>query len=155
MASKPVETSDPPLVQLGSGRAACHVAVLQRSDDVDPERSGVGPIIRSFAGPEFVKSADTTADGGWPTRCFGWTACRRSISNGRGLRVERTDAVRDVSFTLQRGRVTALVGQSGSGKSTLAKMITGVETPTTGSITFYEGDDDQAVGALRGRALRR
>ena len=50
--------------------------------------------------------------------------------------------------------MTALVGQSGSGKSTLAKMITGVETPTTGSITFCAGDDDQAVGALRGRALR-
>lgn len=45
-------------------------------------------------------------------------------------------AVRDVSFTLEPGQSLALVGQSGSGKSTIAKMITGVEKPTEGSITF-------------------
>ncbi len=40
-------------------------------------------------------------------------------------------------FVLRRGGVTALVGQSGSGKSTLARMITGVDQPTSGPITFH------------------
>jgi peptide/nickel transport system ATP-binding protein len=51
-------------------------------------------------------------------------------------------AVDDVSFTLEPGQSLALVGASGSGKSTIAKMITAVEKPTSGSITF--GDLDVA-----------
>ncbi|GAB3399847.1 ABC transporter ATP-binding protein [Schumannella luteola] len=59
-------------------------------------------------------------------------------------------AVRDVTFTLEPGQSLALVGQSGSGKSTLAKMITGVEAPSEGRITF--GDVD--VAKLRGKGVR-
>jgi peptide/nickel transport system ATP-binding protein len=152
------ETSDPVLVPLGDGRAACHVAALQRSTDTDPADSEVGPIIRTFAGPEFVKTAATAAGGADSANSTGVVLRVEGVSKTyqqrRGLRVERTAAVADVGFTLRRGRVTALVGQSGSGKSTLAKMITGVETPTSGSITFCAGDDEQVVGALRGRHLR-
>ena len=60
-------------------------------------------------------------------------------------------AVRDVSFTLEPGQALALVGQSGSGKSTIAKLITGVEKPSEGRISF--GDLD--ITALPGRRLRR
>jgi peptide/nickel transport system ATP-binding protein len=60
-------------------------------------------------------------------------------------------AVDDVSFRLEPGQSMALVGQSGSGKSTLAKMITGVERPTTGSVSF----GDLRVDRLRRRALRK
>lgn len=54
-------------------------------------------------------------------------------------------AVDDVSFTLEPGASLALVGASGSGKSTIAKLMTAVERPTSGSVTF--GDVD--VGTLR------
>ena len=54
----------------------------------------------------------------------------------RGLTKTRVDAVDDVSFQLRKGYITALVGQSGSGKSTLGKLITGVERPDEGAITF-------------------
>ena len=60
-------------------------------------------------------------------------------------------AVDDVSFRLEPGSSMALVGQSGSGKSTIARMITGVERPTSGSVSF----GDLRVDALRRRALRR
>jgi peptide/nickel transport system ATP-binding protein len=50
--------------------------------------------------------------------------------------------------------VTALVGQSGSGKSTIARMITGVDAPTSGRITFHGADGDRVVARLRGRRLR-
>ena len=55
-------------------------------------------------------------------------------------------AVDDVSFTLEPGEALALVGASGSGKSTIAKLITAVEKPTSGTVTF---------GALRVDTLRR
>jgi len=60
-------------------------------------------------------------------------------------------AVNNVSFTLEPGASMALVGASGSGKSTIAKLITGVERPTSGSITF----GDLEVGKIKRRQLKR
>lgn len=47
-------------------------------------------------------------------------------------------AVDDVSFTLDRGEVLALVGESGCGKSTLALTLLGMETATAGQIYFED-----------------
>jgi ABC-type sugar transport system ATPase subunit len=44
------------------------------------------------------------------------------------------NALEDVSLTIQPGRVTALVGDNGAGKSTLVKILSGVLTPTTGTL---------------------
>lgn len=41
--------------------------------------------------------------------------------------------VDDVSFEVQAGSVTALVGRNGSGKSTTLRMLLGLTTPTAGS----------------------
>jgi D-xylose transport system ATP-binding protein len=46
------------------------------------------------------------------------------------------EALRDVSFTVDRGEVVALLGDNGAGKSTLVKMISGGLTPTSGEIMF-------------------
>ncbi len=43
-------------------------------------------------------------------------------------------AIKNLSFEVKRGEVMGIVGVNGSGKSTLLKMITGVLTPTSGSI---------------------
>src|SRR5450631_770840 len=42
--------------------------------------------------------------------------------------------LRDVRFTIERGDRVALVGINGAGKSTLIKLMTGVETPTSGAV---------------------
>jgi len=47
---------------------------------------------------------------------------------------ETIDAIKDVSFDLHKGEVLGLLGPSGCGKSTILKMISGVETPSTGTI---------------------
>ncbi len=59
-------------------------------------------------------------------------------------------ALDDVSFTLDSGRTLGLVGQSGSGKSTIAKILTQLETPTSGRVLL-----DGAPVPRRGKGLRR
>ncbi|KFX70716.1 transporter [Pseudomonas taeanensis MS-3] len=49
-------------------------------------------------------------------------------------------AVDDVSLTINKGEIFALLGGSGSGKSTLLRMLAGFERPTDGRI-FLDGVD--------------
>lgn len=43
--------------------------------------------------------------------------------------------VRDISFTLEAGRITALVGSNGAGKSTIIKLLTNLLKPDSGELT--------------------
>ena len=43
-------------------------------------------------------------------------------------------ALNDVSLTIKKGETAGIIGKNGAGKSTLLKVITGVLTPTSGSI---------------------
>lgn len=44
-------------------------------------------------------------------------------------------ALNEVSFEVEEGQFVGIIGTNGSGKSTMLKIITGVLTPTTGSLT--------------------
>jgi rhamnose transport system ATP-binding protein len=44
-------------------------------------------------------------------------------------------ALHDVSFDLNRGEVTALIGENGAGKSTIVKVLTGIYAPDSGTVT--------------------
>ena len=60
-------------------------------------------------------------------------------------------AVEDVSLTVERGRIAALVGTSGSGKTTLLRMINRLVEPTSGRVRI-DGTD---TAALPPHLLRR
>ena len=45
-----------------------------------------------------------------------------------------TEALRDVSFSLEPGEVVALVGGTGAGKSTLCELLVGLSEPTRGTL---------------------
>lgn len=44
--------------------------------------------------------------------------------------------LKDVTFDVYKGEVLGIIGSNGAGKSTLLKLISGVSTPTSGSITI-------------------
>jgi putative ABC transport system ATP-binding protein len=60
-------------------------------------------------------------------------------------------ALRDVSFTVERGELLAIVGPSGSGKSTLLNVIGTLDRPT-GGVVRITGED---VARMSDRALSR
>ena len=46
------------------------------------------------------------------------------------------NALENVDFQLRKGEIHALMGENGAGKSTLMKVLTGIYTKDSGSITF-------------------
>ncbi len=73
------------------------------------------------------------------------------ISRGPFSEVATLKAVDGASFTLDRGKTLAVVGESGCGKSTLARLVTMIEPPTAGTLNIAGKDIvDASSETLRG-----
>src|SRR3954465_11813580 len=59
------------------------------------------------------------------------------------------EALRNVTFTVEPGKLLFITGRSGAGKSTLLKLIPAIERPSSGSVLVY----GQNVGALKRSAV--
>jgi peptide/nickel transport system ATP-binding protein len=64
-------------------------------------------------------------------------------------------AVDGVSFSIERGKTLALVGESGCGKSTVARLLVGLYAPTRGDVRFDGQATDGGRNAADLRTLRR
>ena len=69
----------------------------------------------------------------------------------------RVDVLRDVSFSVARGEMVAIVGASGSGKSTLLHILGLLDVPTSGSVVVAgesaDGLSEARKSDLRNRSL--
>ncbi len=63
-----------------------------------------------------------------------------SLSGVTAGYVADIEVLRGVSLSIERGRITGLIGLNGAGKSTLMKTICGFLRPSAGTIR-YDGDD--------------
>lgn len=59
---------------------------------------------------------------------------RKGLLNYLRPETEKFEAVKGVSFEVQKGEMVAFVGPNGAGKSTTIKMMTGIIHPTAGSV---------------------
>lgn len=59
---------------------------------------------------------------------------------GRPKKAEGTDVLKDVSFTVQKGEILAIVGPSGGGKTTIIDLVPRFYDPTRGTISM-DGTD--------------
>lgn len=71
-----------------------------------------------------------------------------------GRRTGRHEAVKDVSFNVERGEFLALVGESGAGKSTVGRMVLRLIEADQGSVHF-DGMDIRAARPRQMRGLRQ
>lgn len=62
------------------------------------------------------------------------------LSKSYGKEENQVNALKDVSFSIEKGEFTAVIGESGSGKSTLLNCIGGLDTPTSGKV-YLDGED--------------
>jgi peptide/nickel transport system ATP-binding protein len=136
----------PQLLPMWDGRAACHVAAMEWQQS---RRTGDERVVDE--GPALVDAAFSEATSHKSLKLEGAEVLRlehicKSYERRQGLKKATVQAVDDVSFTLYAGRVTGLVGQSGSGKSTIARLLTGIERPDSGTITFGDTRVDQISG---------
>ena len=75
-------------------------------------------------------------------------------SGGSFGRKSKVSALDGVSFNLVHGETLGIVGESGCGKSTLGRIISRLDTPTSGQI-IYKGNDIAKKSLAAMRPLRK
>ncbi len=72
-----------------------------------------------------------------------------NVSKGFGPAGHRTEVLRDLNLSVERGEFVAVVGYSGAGKTTLINLIAGLQRPDSGSVKL-DGVEITGPGPDRG-----
>lgn len=75
----------------------------------------------------------------------------QNVEKYYGNRSNLTKAVDDISFSVEKGEFTAIMGASGSGKTTLLNCISTIDRVTAGNIFL----DDTDITKLKGKELNK
>ena len=78
----------------------------------------------------------------------------KDISKTYGSGETAVEALKNVSFCVEKGEFLAIVGESGSGKSTLLNMIGALDAPTAGKV-IIDGKDIMAMKDVATTIFRR
>ena len=62
---------------------------------------------------------------------------KKSLLKLKMSKSEVFEAVRGVSFNIEKGKILGIIGKNGSGKSTLLRSIAGIFSPDTGTIDLH------------------
>ncbi len=73
----------------------------------------------------------------------------KNLSKVYGKKENTFIALDDVSFAIPAGSTVAIVGKSGSGKSTLMHIMSGLDSPTRGTVEI----DGQILSSLKGKQM--
>ena len=79
-------------------------------------------------------------------KCVKSLSMRKSLFHLRKSKLEVYEALRGISFEVNKGEVIALIGANGAGKTTTLHTITGLLSPKKGSVMF-EGKDITKIPA--------
>ena len=63
----------------------------------------------------------------------------------------RVEALKDISLNVKEGEIFGIIGQSGAGKSTLIRLVNGLETLDSGTVTVH----GEELGSLKKPQLRK
>lgn len=66
------------------------------------------------------------------------TSIQKSIFKKKNEKTEMIHAVKNLSFSMEKGEILGIVGKNGSGKSTLLRAIAGIFVPDSGTIDLHE-----------------
>ena len=106
-------------------------------------------MAESADNARFVEVCDANMVFQKPVSATGRLLGRFGRNLGLGKPPHAVHAVQSASLTIARGEVLGLVGESGSGKSTLGRIICGIYTPTSGTVTVNGGkvrENDRKIG---------
>ena len=62
----------------------------------------------------------------------------KNVAKGYGVNGSRSEVLRDINLSVEKGEFVAIVGYSGAGKTTLISMIAGLLRPDKGNITLND-----------------
>ncbi len=72
---------------------------------------------------------------------------KKNLLKGERVKNDVFHALKDISFSLEEGKILGVIGRNGSGKSTLLKSIAGIFSPDSGEINLFGNKVSlQAIG---------